>query len=115
MPRKKKTAPTTGELVSALEGKLQPPFGVVLGSPHEALEIVAALQERLANGGGQTAGPVPAGEPRPEALTCYQMDLYQAERLSGELGEQGLAARVVAAADLWDLPEPVQTLLYPVP
>jgi 16S rRNA (guanine1207-N2)-methyltransferase len=43
------------------------------------------------------------------------MDLYQAERLSAELEEHGLAARVTAAPDLWDLPQPVQTLVYPVP
>jgi 23S rRNA (guanine1835-N2)-methyltransferase len=125
MARRKKTAATLGELVSALEGKLQPPFGVVLGSPHEATEIVEALQDRLVNGGRQPPGSAPDGaqdqgadaprSPGRDAITCYQMDLYQAGRLTGELDEYGLAARVVAAADLWDLPEPVQTLVYPIP
>jgi 16S rRNA (guanine1207-N2)-methyltransferase len=66
---------------------------VVLGSPGEAARIVAAL-----------GGP---------DVTCYQMDLYQAERLREALAEQGLAARVVTAPDLWDLPADFQTVLYP--
>src|SRR5262249_10558005 len=46
---------------------------------------------------------------------CYQMDLYQAERLRQELADRTVAASVVTAPDLWDLPEPLQTLVYPVP
>ncbi len=97
MARRKKPGPAPGEVVAALEGKLQPPFGVILGSPREAAEVAAAL---------------PAGAAE---ILCYQMDLYQAERLAAELGERGTAARVVTAPDLWDLPEPVQTLIYPIP
>ena len=48
MGRRKKAGLVLGELVSALEGRLQPPFGVVLGSPREATEVAAALQTRLA-------------------------------------------------------------------
>jgi 16S rRNA (guanine1207-N2)-methyltransferase len=40
------------------------------------------------------------------------MDLYQAERLQAELAERQMAAKVVAAADLWDLPGDFQTALY---
>src|SRR5438105_3670514 len=101
MARRKRTGPAVGELVGALEGRLQPPFGVVLGSPREAAEVAAALQGRLS--------------PAPAALTCYQMDVYQAERLTRELEERGVPAQVFTAADLWDLPEPVQTLVYPIP
>ena len=52
MARRKRTGPAVGELVGALEGRLQPPFGVVLGSPREAAEVAAALQGRptAANG-----------------------------------------------------------------
>ena len=72
-----------------------PPFGIVLGSPGEIANLATAL---------------PAG-----AVVCYQMDLFQADRLKQELAARGTEASVHAAADLWDLPEPVQTLLYPVP
>ena len=101
MARRKRTGPAPGELVGALEGRLQPPFGVVLGSPREAAEVAAALQGRLS--------------PAPAAITCYQMDVYQAERLTRELEERGVTGRVFTAPDLWDLPEPVQTLIYPIP
>lgn len=47
-------------------------------------------------------------------VTCYQMDLYQAERLRVELDAQYISAKVVTAADLWDLPANFQTVLYPV-
>src|SRR4051794_41315442 len=40
------------------------------------------------------------------------MDLYQSERLSAELAEAGIDARVVTAADLWDLPADFQTAVY---
>src|SRR5439155_26455356 len=77
------------------------------------------------NGGRQPPGPaLPGGSdqgadaprsPGGDALTCYQMDLYQAEQLTRELEERGVPAQVFTAADLWDLPEPVQTLVYPIP
>lgn len=78
-----------------LRDRLRPPLGIVLGSPGEVAELVARL---------------PTGE-----VVCYQMDLYQAERLREELDQRGARAQVVTAADLWDLPAPFQTLLYPVP
>jgi 16S rRNA (guanine1207-N2)-methyltransferase len=73
--------------------RVRPPVAVVLGSPGEVARIAAAL------GGAD--------------VTCYQMDLYQAERLRAALDEQGLPARVVTAPDLWDLPAGFQTVLYP--
>jgi 16S rRNA (guanine1207-N2)-methyltransferase len=78
-----------------LEGRLRPPFGVVQGSLREAADLVAVL-------------------PAPD-VACYQMDLYQADRLRDELAGRGLSAPVVTAPDLWDLPADVQTLLYPAP
>jgi 16S rRNA (guanine1207-N2)-methyltransferase len=83
------------DLAELLGPKLRPPVAIVLGSPHEAAELVATL---------------PTGE-----VTCYQMDLYQAERLREELGERGVAADVVTAPDLWDLPADFQTAIYPAP
>ncbi len=93
MARKRKI-PTFAELAGHLAGRLRPPFGIVLGSPAEVTDLAAAL---------------PAG-----AVVCYQMDLFQAGRLKQELAALGTEAAVHAAADLWDLPAPVQTLLYPV-
>src|SRR5262249_2280356 len=77
---------------SVLE-RARPPVAVGLGSPGEVARLVAAL------GGAD--------------VTCYQMDLYQAERLRGALDEKGLPGRVVTAPDLWDLPADFQTVLYP--
>ena len=34
---------------------------------------------------------------------CYQLDLFQADRLRQELSERQLGAAVTTAADLWDL------------
>jgi 16S rRNA (guanine1207-N2)-methyltransferase len=83
------------ELAEILGNKLKPPLGVVLGSPGEVAELVGAL---------------PSSD-----VTCYEMDLFQADRLPQELKESGNFAEVVAAADLWDLSAPLQTLVYPVP
>jgi 16S rRNA (guanine1207-N2)-methyltransferase len=93
MGRQRKEKVGAADLPRVLEGRLRPPFGVVLGSPREAADVVAAL---------------PAAD-----VLCYQMDLYPAGRLRQELEERGLAARVEAAPDLWDLPADRQTLVYP--
>src|SRR4051794_2167006 len=94
MTRRKKR-PSFAALAGSLASRLRPPFGVILGSATEVLDLVASL---------------PSGE-----VTCYQMDLFPAERLRNELQGVGVQARVETAPDLWDLPEPFQTLLYPVP
>jgi 16S rRNA (guanine1207-N2)-methyltransferase len=93
MPRKRKV-PSFAELAAHLPGKLRPPFGIVLGAPGEVTDLALALPGR--------------------AVVCYQMDLFQAARLKQELRALGTEAEVHTAADLWDLPAPVQTLLYPV-
>lgn len=82
-------------LSGVLGSKLKPPFGVVLGSPIQAAEL---------------AGSLPSSD-----IVCYQMDLFQAQRLREELESRGHFSEVVCAADLWDLKAPVQTMLYPVP
>jgi 23S rRNA (guanine1835-N2)-methyltransferase len=75
--------------------KLRPPLAVALGAPGEVAELLADLEIN--------------------DVTCYQMDLYQADRLRAELGRCGVAAQVVAFPDLWNLPADFQTVLYPTP
>jgi 16S rRNA (guanine1207-N2)-methyltransferase len=76
----------------AVRERLRPPLAVVLGSPAEVINLLTAADS-------------------PGAV-CYQMDLYQSERLSAELAEDGIDARVVTAPDLWDLPADFQTAVY---
>jgi 16S rRNA (guanine1207-N2)-methyltransferase len=75
-----------------LQARIQPPVAIALGSPRQAAELVEVLQLRDA--------------------VAYQMDLFQAERLREVLQERKLQANVVTAADLWDVPGPVQTVIY---
>jgi len=93
MSRKRKEEPLSRRGVPELvRDKARPPLAIVLGSPAEVVHCLGAL------------GDVEA--------TCYQMDLHQAERLQAELAEQQAPAKVVTAADLWDLPADFQTVLY---
>jgi 16S rRNA (guanine1207-N2)-methyltransferase len=78
-----------------LEARVQPPVAVVLGSPRSTAALVAELPTR--------------------AVTCYQMDLYQADRLREEIAQVGHGEQVVTAPDLWDLPADFATVLYPAP
>jgi len=87
--------PAFAEVLRTAGGKIQFPLTIVLGSPREAAELAAGLS--------------------PGEITCYQMDLYQAERLREELAQRSSRANVCAHADLWDLPSQYKTLLYPVP
>jgi 16S rRNA (guanine1207-N2)-methyltransferase len=66
-----------------------------MGSPVEAADLVQVLN---------TA-----------EIVCYQMDLYQAQRLQSELNQFDLQAQIATLPDLWDLPADFQTLVYPVP
>jgi 16S rRNA (guanine1207-N2)-methyltransferase len=83
------------DLLAVARPRLRPPVAVVLGAPRLAADLVAVL-----------------GLPE---TTCYQMDLYQADRLRGELSGVGAEAEVTTAADLWDLPAHFNTALYPSP
>ncbi len=83
-------------LAAAVHDQLRGPLGVVLGSPRPVAELLESL-------------PPWEGE-----IVCYQMDLFQAERLREVLAERGVKARVATAPDLWDLPGGFATLLYPV-
>lgn len=93
--RQSKVSRDPATLLPTIAAKLQPPFGVILGSPKEAADFVGAL--------------------RPAEVMCWQMDLHQAQRLRDAVAERKLSAEVVTLPDLWDLPRPARTLLYPVP
>jgi 16S rRNA (guanine1207-N2)-methyltransferase len=91
--RKRPDAPLSQRPVpEAVRERLRPPLAVVLGSRAEVVNLLSAANA-------------------PGAI-CYQMDLYQAERLTAELAAAGLDARVVTAPDLWDLPADFQTAVY---
>src|SRR5262245_19897794 len=81
--------------LAKLADRLVSPVAVVLGSPAPTAALVAELPTR--------------------AVTCYQMDLYQADRLREELAELGQGEQVVTAPDLWDLPADFATVIYPAP
>ena len=76
----------------AVRARVRPPLAVVLGSPAEVVHLLTAC-------------------PGAEAV-CYQMDLYQAERLREELAGANVAARVETLPDLWDLPADFQSAVY---
>src|SRR3954447_13408841 len=75
-----------------IRGKVRPPLAIVLGSPAEVVNLLSAVPDVLA--------------------TCYQMDLFQADRLRDSLSEAGRPADVVAAPDLWDLPADFQSCVF---
>ena len=76
----------------AVRARVRPPLAVVLGSPAEVVHLLYAC-------------------PGVEAV-CYQMDLYQAERLREALAAANFAARVETLPDLWDLPADFQSAVY---
>ncbi|HEV3446683.1 MAG TPA: methyltransferase [Gemmataceae bacterium] len=80
-------------LAEIIRKRVKPPLAIVLGSPHEVVELLGLLQ---------------VGD-----ATCYQMDLYQAKRVREELAQERLDAKVATLADLWDLPADFQTALFP--
>jgi 16S rRNA G1207 methylase RsmC len=93
MSRRRKEIPLAQRAVPAVVlEKARAPLAVVLGSPAEVVHSLSCLEGIHA--------------------TCYQMDLHQAERLQEELAERKIAATVTTAADVWDLPNDFQTVLY---
>src|SRR5262249_44559374 len=77
-----------------LQAPARPPVAVGVGSPRQVVELVRRLSL--------------------DGAVLYQMDLYQAEKLTQLAQESGLNVRVVTHADLWDLPRDFQTVLFPV-
>jgi 16S rRNA (guanine1207-N2)-methyltransferase len=91
----KKTILPPHALAALIAKRVRPPVAVALGSPAGVVELLAALEA--------------------QESVCYQMDLYQADRLREELDQRSVGAQVVTAPDLWDLPAKFQTVFYPVP
>lgn len=81
------------DLFQTVSARVTPPVLIALGSPWPATQLVAALGDRSA--------------------TCFQMDTFAAGRLREKLSQEGLTAPVVTAADLWDVPGPFRTVLFP--
>jgi 16S rRNA (guanine1207-N2)-methyltransferase len=82
-------------LLECAAPRVHAPVLIVLGAPLLITELVRRL-------------------PFPE-ITCFQMDLFQAEKLRSELDGAGLKAEVKTAPDLWDSPADYQTVLFPSP
>lgn len=82
-------------LLDDARSRIRSPVVILLGSPVQAADLVAALD-------------VPD-------IVCFQLDLHQAGRLQELLAERGLDARVETRPDLWDLEPIFQTVLFPVP
>lgn len=82
------------KLLDSVIAKVRPPVVIVLGSPRQAAELAVHLN----------LAPV----------TCYQMDLHQANRLREALVEAGSAAKVATLPDLWDLPAEFNTAIMPI-
>src|SRR5262249_11943351 len=89
-----KTILSLPEVLTLVSGKIRRPLDIVLGSPNEVADICANWCDN--------------------DTTCYQMDLYQAERLQEILTQRNVQAKVITAPDLWDLSGPFQTVIYPV-
>lgn len=81
-----------------LRAKARPPLVVVLGSPAEVVNLLTGCEF--------------PPETAPEDIVCYQMDLFQAERLRQELAEADVRAEVTTLPDLWDLPGQFRTAIY---
>jgi 16S rRNA (guanine1207-N2)-methyltransferase len=72
--------------------RVRAPLVVILGSPAEVVNLLTALEGI--------------------EVICYQIDLHQAERLTAELAEAGLNAKVATLADMWDLPADFQSAVF---
>jgi 16S rRNA G1207 methylase RsmC len=81
------------DLLAAIRQRLRPPVLIALGSPRRAAELVAELA-------------------LPDTV-CYQMDLFQADRLRAELAAAGQTATVITTGDLWDVPGSFAAVLFP--
>lgn len=82
-------------LLATIQDRIRPPLAIILGAPRLTADLIATL-----------------GLPE---ITCFQMDLHQAERLREELREIGADARVETRPDLWDLNPEFNTVLYAPP
>src|SRR5262245_23199790 len=81
------------DLFATVAARVTPPVCIALGPPRPTALLVEALN------GVETV--------------CFQLDLHPAEKLRYFLGERKIAAEVVTSADLWDLPQRFNTVLFP--
>jgi 16S rRNA (guanine1207-N2)-methyltransferase len=81
------------ELFATVAHRVKPPVCIALGPPWPAANLVKSL-----NGAD---------------VTCVQFDLHQTDRIRECLAEVEATAEVKAAADLWDLPQRFQTVIFP--
>ncbi|WP_162658739.1 class I SAM-dependent methyltransferase [Tuwongella immobilis] len=82
-------------LLELARPRLQFPLCIILGSPRPVADLVQACAEH---------GPI----------TCYQMDLFQAQRLQAELDARNVQATIQTLPDLWDLTETFAAAIYPM-
>ena len=81
------------ELFEVVADRVRPPVLIALGSPWPVTQLVGAL------GGAD--------------VTCFQLDVFVADRLREKLKQENRTAAVVTAPDLWDLPAKFNTVLFP--
>ena len=81
------------DLLPMVRSKIESPVLIALGAPWPVTQVVEAL----------------AGL----KVTCFQMDFFQAQRLREKLAQENLEAEVVVLGDLWDVPGPFKTILFP--
>src|SRR5215216_2673429 len=88
MSRRKRELPLSqADVPETLLSRVREPALIALGSPAEVAHLIEHASPDL----------------RP---VCWQLDLFQADRLRDLLGERSLQADVVTAADLWDVTAP---------
>jgi 16S rRNA (guanine1207-N2)-methyltransferase len=83
------------ELLAQARSRIRPPVLIAPAAPRLVADLVVTL-----------------GLP---GTTCFQFDLFQAERLRDELREIGEAADVLTGADLWEVTSRFATVLLPSP
>lgn len=131
MPRRRPR--DLAELVQVVAKKIRPPVCIVLGSPREVVHLIGGIDcpqidcyqmdlfqaERLQEEVGRAVGSevelvVTPNRNKPDKSAAKTISLP----LVSENTAPNAAAkriRILAAADLWDVPDKYQTLLYPVP
>lgn len=105
------------DLFPVVADRVAPPVLIALGTPWPVTQLVGALRSAWSlPPAPESPTPDAEGEPSPDAqplITCYQMDLFPADRLREKLTQEGQTAEVVTAADLWDLPRKFRTVIFP--
>ena len=84
---------TALDLLPIVQSKIVSPVLIALGAPWPVTQLVGALLDH--------------------EVGCFQMDLFQAQRLREKLKQEDLAAEVVVHGDLWDLPAKFGTVIFP--